>query len=71
MSTCSTSGFPATDYLTPGGLDLPQLGDLLGPLLRSPSLVGFSVGCYNPDKDPDGANGEALVEPVPGALADA
>ena len=55
----------------PGGLELAQLGDLLGPLLRSPSLVGFSVGCYNPDKDPDGANGEALVSLFRGALADA
>ena len=54
--------FPATDYLDPGGLDLAQVTDLLGPLLRSPAIVGFSVGCYNPDKDPDGSSGRALVE---------
>ncbi len=54
--------FPATDYLMPGGLDLPQLAALLRPLLSSPALVGVSVGCYNPDKDPGDACGGSLVE---------
>lgn len=54
--------FPATDYLMPGGLAWQELTDLLGPLLSSPALVGVSVGCYNPTKDPDGADGRALVE---------
>jgi arginase len=65
------AAFPATDYLMPGGLQLAELGDLLGPLLSSPSLAGVSIGCYNPDKDPGGANGEALVALFRGALADA
>ena len=64
------AAFPATDYLMPGGLELTQLGDLLMPLLTSSSLAGVSVGCYNPDKDPDGVNGEALVSLFRGALAD-
>jgi len=55
------AAFPATDYLMPGGLQLAELGNLLRPLLASPSLAGVSVGCYNPDKDPDGSNGEALA----------
>ncbi len=25
-----------------------------GPLLSSPALLGASIGCYNPEKDPDG-----------------
>jgi arginase len=54
--------FPATDYLLPGGLDWVDLVDLLRPLAASPALVGWSVTCYNPDKDPDGACGRALVE---------
>ena len=62
--------FPATDYLDPGGLDLAQLTDLLGPLLRSPALVGFSVGCYNPEKDPDGSSGGALVDMFRAATRD-
>jgi arginase len=65
------AAFPATDYLMPGGLELTQLGCLLRPLLTSSSLAGVSVGCYNPDKDPDGVNGEALVSLFRGALADA
>jgi arginase len=60
--------FPATDYLVPGGLQLVELGDLLRPLLASPSLAGISIGCYNPDKDPDGGNGDALADLFRGAL---
>ncbi len=54
--------FPATDYLMPGGIDLEQLADLLRPLGHDAGLIGFSVGCYNPDKDPDGRYGAALVD---------
>jgi arginase len=54
--------FPATDYLMPGGLAWSELTELLEPLLTSPSLVGVSVGCYNPTKDRDAAGGRALVE---------
>jgi arginase len=61
--------FPATDYLMPGGLGWPELTDLLDPLLTSPSLAGMSVGCYNPTKDPDGADGRALVEAFRTAVA--
>jgi arginase len=62
--------FPATDYLMPGGLELGELGELMRPLLTSPSLAGVSVGCYNPDKDPDGASGDALTALFRAALAD-
>jgi arginase len=54
--------FPATDYLMDGGLELTQLVDLLEPLLGSPTCVGVSVGCYNPDKDPSGSDGAALAD---------
>jgi len=64
------AAFPATDYLMPGGLELTQLGDLLRPLLTSSSLAGVSIGCYNPDKDPNGKNGEALAGLFRGALAE-
>lgn len=53
--------FPATDYLMPGGLDWDQLEALITPLLSTPTLIGASVACYNPDKDPDRACGRALV----------
>jgi arginase len=61
--------FPATDYLMPGGLAWPELTDLLGPLLTAPGLAGVSVGCYNPTKDPEGADGRALVEALRSASA--
>lgn len=53
--------FPATDYLMPGGIDIEQLAELLRPLGHDAGLIGFSVGCYNPDKDPDGKYGAALT----------
>jgi arginase len=53
--------FPATDYLMPGGATWDQLHAVMRPLATSPALVGISVGCYNPEKDPDGACGRALV----------
>jgi len=64
------AAFPATDYLMPGGLQLADLGDLLRPLLATPSLAGVSVGCYNPDKDLDGSNGDALAALFRSALPD-
>jgi arginase len=59
--------FPATDYLMPDGLDLSQLVALMRPLAGSPALIGVSIGCYNPEKDPGDASGRALV----GALGEA
>ena len=54
--------FPATDYLFAGGLDWGELIPMLRPLVSSPGLLGASIGCYNPEKDPDGKNGGELVE---------
>lgn len=56
--------FPATDYLMPGGLDWPALVELLRPLAAAEGLVGWSVSCYNPEKDPDGSCGRALVDAI-------
>jgi arginase len=46
---------PATDYLMPGGLEWDELGELLEPLCASPAVAGLSLGCLNPEKDPDGS----------------
>ncbi len=54
--------FPATDYLQPRGLDWEQLEILLARLAASPSLVGASLACYTPDKDPGLVCGRRLVE---------
>jgi arginase len=45
--------FPAVDYLSPGGLNWSQLIDLMRPLVASDALIGISLACYNPDRDPD------------------
>jgi arginase len=63
------NAFPATDYLMPGGLDLDQLADLLRPLGRDAALVGATIGCYNPQKDPDGRYGSALTDLLVDVLA--
>jgi arginase len=57
--------FPATDYLQPDGLGWEELAALLGPLAAADGLVGASLACYNPDKDPGLECGRRLV----GALA--
>jgi arginase len=56
------AAFPATDYLMDGGLEMAQLIDVLRPLLATDALAGFSIGCYNPDKDPDRTHGGALAD---------
>ncbi|MGV1049142.1 MAG: arginase family protein, partial [Solirubrobacterales bacterium] len=61
--------FPATDYLMPGGLDWPPAREILGVLAGSPALIGASLGCYNPDKDPGLGCGAALVEALGAAFA--
>jgi arginase len=60
--------FPATDYLMPNGMTWDEVVPILKPLLSSPSIVGASLGCYNPEKDPDRASGRALVDAISAAL---
>jgi arginase len=62
VDVLSPEAFPATDYLMPGGMDWGEARAVLGPLLASPALIGASLGCYNPDKDPGRACGQALVD---------
>jgi arginase len=62
--------FPATDYLMPGGLDWEQLVELAAPIVRSADLVGWSLACYNPEKDPGGVDGRAILEAIERLFAD-
>jgi arginase len=62
---------PATDYLMPDGLDWDELAALVGPLGASPGLAGFSLGCLNPEKDPDGTFTERTCALLAGALGPA
>ncbi len=54
--------FGATDYLMPNGMSWEELGGALGPLASAPALAGFSLACYNPEKDPGRRCGQALVD---------
>jgi arginase len=58
--------FPATDYLQPGGLDWDELAAVLAPLAVSAELIGVSLACYNPEKDPGLECGKRLVEALAG-----
>ena len=62
------SAMPATDYLMPGGLEWDELADLLAGLGASGALIGASVACVNPDKDPGGALVRRTAELLAGAL---
>ncbi|MEX0755636.1 MAG: arginase family protein [Actinomycetota bacterium] len=61
--------FPATDYLQPDGLTWEEVDALLTPLVTD-RMVGMSLGCFNPDKDPDGAAGRGLADLLSGVLGD-
>jgi arginase len=54
--------FPATDYLAPDGLEWSELIAAMRPFGASEELIGVSIGCYNPDKDPGSKCGRALVD---------
>jgi arginase len=62
------AAMPATDYLMPGGLEWDELAELLGPLCAAPGLAGLSLGCLNPEKDPDGRCTERTCELLAAAL---
>jgi arginase len=61
--------FSATDYLMPDGLNMDELVAIMRPLAASPALIGVSIGCYNPEKDPGDVSGRALVDAVRATLA--
>jgi arginase len=60
---------PATDYLMPGGLQWDELEALMAPLGATGALVGVSLGCLNPEKDPDGSYTERTCALLAGTLA--
>jgi arginase len=62
------AAMPATDYLMPGGLEWDELAELMTPLGAAPGLAGLSLGCVNPEKDPDGRYTARTVELLAGAL---
>jgi len=41
--------------------DWDQLVALVTPVARDSRLAGWSLSCYNPEKDPGGRDGRAIV----------
>ena len=68
VDVLSQEVFPATDYLMPDGLDLAQLTELLNRFGADDGMIGFSVGCYNPSKDPGGRCGDDLADVLVSSL---
>ncbi|MBL8710375.1 MAG: arginase family protein [Rhodospirillaceae bacterium] len=64
------SVFPATDYLMPGGLDWESFASLFKGLAQSPQLLGLSLACYNPQKDPGLRDGRRLAQLVISSLGE-
>jgi arginase len=60
--------FPATDYLQPDGLSWRNFAHLVRGLAASPNLMGLSVACYNPEKDPGYHAGRRLAALLVDAL---
>ncbi|MEV8378257.1 arginase family protein [Kribbella sp. NPDC056861] len=60
---------PAVDSPDPGGLQHEHLRELLKPLLASPKCVGFDIGIFDPDLDPDGRYAAELTDTLVDALS--
>lgn len=56
------SVMPAVDSPNPGGLTFAELTALLKPLVHSPRVVGMELTIFDPELDPAGTYGVALVE---------
>lgn len=52
---------PAVDSPASNGLSFAQLEELVRPILASPACVGMELTIYDPDLDPDGWCGDAIV----------
>lgn len=61
--------FFANDAPLPGGLDWDELTELLASICSAPTIVGISLGCYNPEKDRNQENGRQIVEMFRAALS--
>ncbi|GAA0922690.1 hypothetical protein GCM10009554_00440 [Kribbella koreensis] len=59
---------PAVDSPDPGGLQHDHLRQLLRPILASPKCVGFDIGIFDPDLDPDGRYAAELTDTLVAVL---
>jgi arginase family enzyme len=62
LDVLDETALPAVTYPQPLGLDWDELRELVHPLVTAPGLIGLSVADFNPDRDPDGAYADRVVE---------
>jgi arginase len=60
---------PAVEVVTPGGLTLVEVAELLRALLASRRVVALEVVQYDADRDPQGVCAQRIVDLVASALA--
>ncbi len=60
---------PAVDSPNPFGLTIEQLHDILRELLASPRVVGMHVTILDPERDPDGACVDRMVDLLTSAFS--
>jgi arginase len=58
----SQEEFPAVNVPGSGGLSFDEVRQSLGEILRQKTLLALDVAQYNPDRDPDGASAQKLVD---------
>jgi arginase len=61
LDVLGTEGFPAADYLQPGGLNWGELAEIAEVALTDARCLGCSVVIYNPDLDPDRISAQRIV----------
>lgn len=64
LDVLDESLFPATLYHLPQGMNWQELEELLSPLVASRKLAAVSIGCYDPDMDPEERLAGEIVEHV-------
>jgi arginase len=69
LDVLGTDGFPAADYLQPGGLTWGELLDIAAPALADPRCFGCSVVIYNPELDPERTSAARIVHFVADLVA--
>jgi arginase len=58
----SQEEFPAVNVPGSGGLSFDEVRQSLGQVLSQKTLLALDVAQYNPDRDPDGASAQKLVD---------
>jgi arginase len=69
LDVLDETALPAVSYPQPLGLDWDELDALVRPLVAAPGLVGVSVADFDPERDPDGAFAERIVDLLASLLA--